>query len=230
MGIPYEDAVKKVWLKDSKGLVVKDRPQGGITDHKAPFAHQHVAMADLGEIVRELKPTALIGAAAIPNVFTPEIIKDMATFNSQPIIFALSNPTSMAECTAEEAYTHSEGRAVFASGSPFPTFHGFGRTYEPGQGNNAYIFPGAALGVITAGIHHISDSVFLSAAEGLADLVTPADLAVGRLYPPLSDLREISIKIAVKVAREAYREGSASTYPEPEDLDTFIRQQLYDYT
>merc|ERR1712098_405062 len=158
------------------------------------------------------------------------IIKDMAEFNQQPIIFALSNPTSKAECTAEEAYTHSDGRAVFASGSPFPTFQGYGKTYCPGQGNNAYIFPGCSLGVISAGIHHISDSAFLSAAEGLADLVTEADLAVGRLYPPLSNLREISIKIAVKVAREAYREGSASTYPEPEDLDTFIRQQLYDYT
>merc|ERR1712098_844965 len=201
MGIPYEDAVKKVWLKDSKGLVVKDRPQGGITDHKAPFAHQHAAMADLGEIVRELKPTALVGAAAIPNVFTPEIIKDMATFNNQPIIFALSNPTSMAECTAEQAYVHSKGRAVFASGSPFPKYEGFGKTFEPGQGNNAYIFPGVSLGVICTGIHHISDGVFLSAAEGLADMVRDSDIAVGRLYPPLSALREISIKIAAKGPR-----------------------------
>merc|ERR1711913_246483 len=121
----------------------------------------------------------LIGAAAIPNVFTPDIIKDMATFNKKPIIFALSNPTSKAECTAEQAYVHSEGRAVFASGSPFPTYQGFGKTYEPGQGNNAYIFPGASLGIITAGIHHISDSVFLSAAEALSEMVTDADLSVG---------------------------------------------------
>lgn len=113
-------------------------------------------------------------------MFTQEIIEDMASFNTHPVIFALSNPTSKAECTAEQAYTHSEGRAVFASGSPFPTFTGFGRTYEPGQGNNAYIFPGASLGVICTGIHHISDSVFLSAAEGLADMVTEEDLAVGR--------------------------------------------------
>merc|ERR1719154_565261 len=220
-GIPYKDAIKKIWLKDSRGLIVKDRPEGGISEHKAPFAHEHIPMADLAEIVKDLKPTVLIGAAAIPNVFTPEIITDMATFNKQPIIFALSNPTSKAECTAEEAYVHSDGRAVFASGSPFPTYKGFGKTYEPGQGNNAYIFPGASLGVICTGIHHISDSVFLSAAE---------DLAVGRLYPPLSALREISVKIATKVAIEAYKSGSASTYPEPEDKEMFIRQQLYDYT
>merc|ERR1712142_942466 len=161
---------------------------------------------------------------------TPQIIKQMSVINKQPIIFALSNPTSKAECTAEEAYVHSEGRAVFASGSPFPTFHGFGMTYEPGQGNNAYIFPGASLGVICAGIHHISDSVFLSAAEGLADMVQESDLKVGRLYPPLSALREISIKIAAKVAIEAYKSGTASTYPEPADKESFIRQQLYNYT
>merc|ERR1712218_507477 len=143
----------------------------------APFAHEHAEINELEDIVKELKPTVLIGAAGVPRVFTEEIIKDMASFNKNPVIFALSNPTSMAECTAEEAYTHSEGRAVFASGSPFPTFTGFGKTYEPGQGNNAYIFPGASLGIITAGIHHISDSVFLSAAEALADLVTPDDLA-----------------------------------------------------
>merc|ERR1712071_356758 len=163
--------------------------------HKAPFAHEHEPMTDLGEIVKELKPTVLIGAAAIPNVFTPEIIKDMATFNKQPIIFALSNPTSKAECTAEEAYVHSDGRAVFASGSPFPVYKGFGKTFEPGQGNNAYIFPGASLAVICAGIHHISDAVFLSAAEGLADLVSDSDLAVGRLYPPLTTIRESASRL-----------------------------------
>jgi len=228
-GVPFEEALKNIWLKDSRGLIVKGRPEGGITEHKAPFAHEHEPMKELGDIVKALKPTVLIGAAAIPKVFTPEIIQDMAKFNSQPIIFALSNPTSQAECTAEEAYTNSEGRAIFASGSPFPTFQGFGRTYEPGQGNNAYIFPGVALGVTVAGVHHIEDSVFLSAAEALADLVTEDDLSVGRLYPPLASIRDISVKIAAKVAREAYQEGKASTYPEPSDKEAFIREQLYDY-
>jgi len=228
-GIPREEAIKKIWLKDSRGLIVKDRSDGGISEHKAPFAHPHSEMKDLGEIVKELKPTCLIGAAAQPKVFTPEIIRDMATFNKMPIIFALSNPTSKAECTAEEAYTHSEGRAVFASGSPFPAFEGFGKRYEPGQGNNAYIFPGASLGVIATGIHHISDAVFLSAAEALADMVGAADLEVGRLYPPLNKIREISVKIAARVAEEAYADGTASTYPEPKDKEAFIRSTLYDY-
>jgi len=228
-GVPFEEALKHIWLKDSRGLIVKGRSAGGITEHKAPFAHEHKEMKELGDIVKELKPTVLIGAAAVPRVFTPEIIRDMATFNEQPVIFALSNPTSMAECTAEEAYVHSDGRAVFASGSPFPTFQGFGKTYEPGQGNNAYIFPGASLGVIAAGIHHISDSVFLSAAEALADMVTEEDLSVGRLYPPLANIREISVKIAKKVAEEAYEAGTASTYPEPEDKESFIRKTLYNY-
>lgn len=187
-------------------------------------------MEELGDIVKELKPTVLIGAAAIPGVFTAEIIQDMASFTEHPVIFALSNPTSKAECTAEEAYTHSEGRAVFASGSPFPTFEGFGKTYEPGQGNNAYIFPGASLGIICAGIKHISENLFLSAAEALADLVTEEDLEVGRLYPPLSSLRDTSVKIAAKMAEEAYQEGTASTYPRPENIEEFIKKQLYDYT
>merc|ERR1712110_809674 len=144
-GVPFEQALKKLWLKDSRGLIVKNRSKGGITEHKAPFAHEHAEINELEDIVKELKPTVLIGAAGVPRVFTEEIIKDMARFNEVPIIFALSNPTSMAECTAEEAYTHTDGRALFASGSPFPDFHGFGKTYKPGQGNNAYIFPGASL-------------------------------------------------------------------------------------
>merc|ERR1712088_593577 len=105
-GVPLAEGLKKIWLKDSRGLIVKGRSSGGITEHKAPFAHEHAEMAELGDIVKELKPTVLIGAAAVPRVFTPEIIRDMATFNDQPVIFALSNPTSQAECTAEEAYIH----------------------------------------------------------------------------------------------------------------------------
>ena len=126
-GIPFEEGLKKIWLKDSRGLIVAGRSSGGITEHKAPFAHPHEEMKELGDIVKAIKPTCLIGAAGVARVFTTEIIKDMASFNEQPIIFALSNPTSLAECTAEEAYVHTDGRAVFASGSPFPTFTGFGK-------------------------------------------------------------------------------------------------------
>jgi len=228
-GIPREEALKKIWMKDSRGLIVQDRAEGGISEHKAPFAHPHAPMKELNAIVKKLKPTCLIGAAAVGGVFTQEIIEDMASFNEKPIIFALSNPTDKAECTAEEAYKYSKGKAVFASGSPFPTYEMNGQIFEPGQGNNAYIFPGVSLGVICTGIHHISDDVFLSAAEALADLVTDQDIEVGRMYPPLSTLRDCSIKIAAKVAEDAYQDRTASTYPEPADKEDFIRLQLYDY-
>merc|ERR1719153_1533415 len=228
-GVPLEEAKKKIFMRDSRGLIVKGRSSGGISRHKEVFAHEHAEMMDLGEIVKEVKPTVLIGAAAQPNVFTEEIVKAMCSFTEHPVIFALSNPTSKAECTAEQAYTFSEGKAIFASGSPFPAFEGFGKRFEPGQGNNAYIFPGAALGVIAAGIRHIHESVFLFAAEGLANLVTKEDFAVGRLYPDLERIKEVSIKIATKVAEEAYKDGMASTYPEPADKEAYIRTLLYDY-
>ena len=169
-GIPKEEGIKKMWLKDSRGLIVKDRPAGGITEHKAPFAHKHEPMTDLGEMVKELKPTVMIGAAAVGGVFTQEIIEDMARMNKQPIIFALSNPTHKAECTAEQAYKWSGGRAIFASGSPFPDYEMNGKIYKPGQGNNAYIFPGVGLAAICCGLHHISDDVFLASAESLAGI------------------------------------------------------------
>ena len=189
-GVPIEEARKRIWMRDSRGLIVKGRSTGGISRHKEPFAQEHAELADLGEIVKTIKPTVLIGAAAQPGVFNEEVIKDLCSFTERPVIFALSNPTSKAECTAEEAYTFSEGKCIFASGSPFPAFEGFGKRFEPGQvklqtlylfayfliyllqGNNAYIFPGAALGVIAAGVRHIHESVFLFAAEGLASLVT----------------------------------------------------------
>jgi len=228
-GVSYEEARGKIWVVDSKGLITKNRTEGAINGHKMQFVKDVRPMTNLNEIVQFVKPNVLIGASAIGGAFTPEILKNMATFNERPVIFALSNPTHKAECTAEEAYEHTDGRVVFASGSPFPPVNYKGKTYYPGQGNNAYIFPGVALGVVAVGIHHINDDIFLMAAEALASRVTDQDLAEGRLYPPLSTIRECSTSIAVYIAKHAYQNGIASTYPEPEDKLAFIEAQLYDY-
>jgi len=172
----------------------------------------------------------MFGASAQRGAFTPAIIKRMSEFNERPVIFALSNPTSKAECTAAEAYEHSDGRAVFASGSPFPTFEWKGKTFISGQGNNAYIFPGVALAVIASGIHHISDDVFLLSAETLANIVSKNDLAVGRLYPPLTDIYNVSLTIAKTIVEDAYKKGEATTYPEPVNKEDLIKPLLYNYT
>lgn len=226
-GLSREEAYSRIWMVDSKGLIVKDRPSGGISGHKAPFAKPHKALTNLEEIIEDIKPTALIGAAAVPGAFTETVIKAMGRLNERPIIFALSNPTSMSECTAEQAYTLTEGRCVFASGSPFPACTLNGKTFYPGQGNNAYIFPGVALGVLTCGVRHIEDKVFLRAAQALAGLVTEQHLAEGRVYPPLSDIQDVSVAIATDLAQYVYKEGLASAYPEPLDKEEFIRSFLY---
>ena len=180
-GAAVEEARERIWMRDIKGLVVKERSSGGITEQMQPFAHDHgTEVEDLSEAVKVLQPTVLIGAAGVRGAFTPEIIQDMAKFNKNPIIMALSNPTSVAECSAEEAYSNSEGRAIFASGSPFPPYLGFGREFHSSQSNNAYVYPGICLGVLSAGLHHVPDSVFLTAAEVVAGAVTEEELAEGR--------------------------------------------------
>jgi len=229
-GLSEADASQRVWLVDSKGLIVKNRPRGGLTEHKEPFAHEHAPADTLADAVEQIRPTILVGAAAIGGAFTPAILKRMADFNDRPIIFALSNPTSKAECTAEDAYKYTEGKCVFASGSPFPPVTYKGKTYYPGQGNNSYIFPGVALGVICSGASTIPEDVFLISAEKLADLVTSDDLDKGSLYPPLETIRECSLKIATKVMEYSYRKGLASVRPEPKDKEGFIKSQTYDVT
>lgn len=227
-GTCEEEARKRVWLVDSKGLIVKDRPKGGLNHHKNKFAHAHPPVDTLTEAVNILKPTVLIGAAAIGGAFTPEIIKAMATFNARPIIFALSNPTSKAECTAEDAYKYSNGKAVFASGSPFAPVTLNNMTFYPGQGNNSYIFPGIALGVIAAGVSTIPEDIFLISSKALAKLVTDNDLNKGSLYPPLENIQACSIVIAEKVLEYAYEHGLATVRPKPMNPREFIKAQMYD--
>ncbi|XP_062896932.1 NADP-dependent malic enzyme [Mobula hypostoma] len=225
-GITQQQAVSKIWMVDSKGLIVQGR--ANLSEHKLQFAHPHPEVSNLADVVRDLRPTALIGASAIAGAFTEQIIKDMASFNKHPIIFALSNPTSKAECTAEQCYHLTEGLAIFASGSPFNAVTmSDGRVLYPGQGNNAYVFPGVALGVIACGMRHISEVIFLIAAEALAEQVLEEHLAEGRLYPPLNSIQTVSLNLAVKVAEYAFRNGLASVYPEPEDKRALISSLTY---
>jgi malate dehydrogenase (oxaloacetate-decarboxylating)(NADP+) len=224
-GLSEIDARQRNWLLDSRGLIVKDRSELG--EHKIPYAHEHAPLDDFLTAIRALKPTAIIGVAAVGGTFTPEVLQAMAELNEHPIVFALSNPTSKAECSAEEAYLHTAGRALFACGSPHDPVTLMGRTFVPRQGNNSYIFPGVGLGAIASGARRITDEMFMSAAHALAQLVTEADLAQGSLYPALPRIREVSAHIAAEVARVAYRRGLASGKP-PDDLLKYVKSQMYE--
>jgi len=224
-GLTEAEARLRVWLVDSRGLVVKSR--SGLTGSKLPYAHEHPPIGDFLTAIRTLKPTALIGVAAVGGTFTPEVLQTMAQINKQPIIFALSNPTSKAECSAEEAYRHTGGRALFACGSPYDPVKFDGKTFVPRQGNNSYIFPGVGLGAIVSGTRLVTDEMFMAAAHTLAQLVTEADLKQGSLYPALPRIREVSAHIAAAVARVAYDRGLASGKA-PKDLLAYMQSQMYD--
>ena len=213
------------WLFDSQGLVVKAR--GELAEHKRPYAHDREPVAQFGAAIRALKPTGIIGVAATGGLFTPEVLETMARLNEQPIVFALSNPTSKAECTAEQAYRHTQGRALFACGSPFDPVTLGAKTFVPRQGNNSYIFPGVGLGVIASGARRVTDEMFMAAARTLAALVTEGDLAQGSLYPALPRIREVSAQIAAAVARVAYERG-LTPGEAPKDLLAYVQKQMYD--
>jgi len=223
-GMVPQEARRRCWLVDSKGLVVAGRTDLAV--HKKPYAHEHPPAATLLDAIRQLKPTAIIGVSATPNTFTREVVETMAQLNERPIVFALSNPTSRSECTAEQAYAWSGGRALFASGSPFDPVTVDGRHFVPRQGNNSYIFPGVGLGAIAGGLSRVSDRMFMAAARTLAAQVSDADLAQGSLYPPLARVRDVSAFIAAAVIEEALATGVAGIEP-PADMLAYVHSQMY---
>jgi len=224
-GIAAEDARKRCWLFDSKGLVVAGRAD--LVEHKRHYAHEGPRATEFVGAVEALKPTAIVGVAAVGGTFTQPVIEAMTRANPRPIVFALSNPTSKSECTAEQAYLWSQGRALFACGSPFDPVTLDGRVFVPRQGNNSYIFPGVGLGVIASKARRVTDEMFLAAARSLAEQTTQADLDQGSLYPPLAEVRSVSARIAAAVAEVAYAKGLAQKR-KPKNLLADVRAQMYD--
>jgi malate dehydrogenase (oxaloacetate-decarboxylating)(NADP+) len=224
-GLSVAEARQKIWLVDSKGLVVKSRSD--LTGRKLPYAQDHEFIWDLQTVVETLKPTAMIGLSGKHGLFTRPILEAMARLNDRPLVFSLSNPTSKAECTAAEAYTGTGGRAIFASGSPFAPVILEGKRWAPGQGNNVHIFPGVGLGVIASGARQVTEEMFFGAAKALASEVSADDLEQGRVYPPLARVREVSAAIAGAVAEVAYRRNLA-TKLRPDDIPAYLKSLMYD--
>jgi malate dehydrogenase (oxaloacetate-decarboxylating)(NADP+) len=223
-GLSLNEARRRIWFVDSKGLVVSSRSE--LAPHKRRYAHDAAFESDLTSIVRAIRPTALIGVSGQARQFSQTVVAAMADGNERPVIFALSNPTSKAECTAEEAYRWSDGRAIYASGSPFDPVTVGGRTMIPAQGNNAYVFPGVGLGVIATRARHVTDEMFAAAAQTLAGQVAEPLLDQGSLLPPFREIREVSLEIATAVAEVAFTRGLARI-ERPSDLREYLRAAMY---
>lgn len=227
-GIDRNEALKRIALFDSKGLVSSTRGDK-LAPNKVPFAQAYENTTDFAQAIRQLKPTCIIGVSAQGGAFTEDVVKAMCEVNARPMIFALSNPTSKAECTAKQAYTWSEGKCLFACGSPFAPVAVGNKTFVPRQGNNSYVFPGIGFGCIFVRAKTIPNQIFLTAAKTLANLVSESDLANGSLYPPLSQVRELSAHIAVAVADYCSKNGLAQV-ERPADLDKAVREAMWQPT
>jgi malate dehydrogenase (oxaloacetate-decarboxylating)(NADP+) len=224
-GLSDAEAHARCRLVNSRGLVTSETT--GLSEFQLPFAHPHAPLKDLADIVEAVRPSVLVGVSTIPHSFSRKVIEAMARINERPVIFPYSNPTSKSECTAQEAIEWSGGRAIFASGSPFPPLHHKGQLFVPGQGNNVYIYPAVGMAVFATEASRVTDEMFLKAAESLAAQVTEQDLAVNLIYPPMANIREASIEVAVHVAELIFDRGLARV-PRPADVAAFVRAKVYE--
>jgi malate dehydrogenase (oxaloacetate-decarboxylating)(NADP+) len=224
-GLSLAQARERIWMLDTKGLVTRER-LGSLPEHKRPFARDEPPLARLVEVIRHARPTVLIGVCGQPGGFTEEVLRELTRQCERPIVFPLSNPTAKAECTAEQAYEWTEGAAIFASGSPFQPVTREGRLFVPGQCNNMYIFPGVGMGALSCRARRVTDAMFYAAARTLAAQVGEDSLGVGRLYPDITLIREISTRIAAAVCEVAFDQGLADI-ERSDDLETYIRRRMF---
>lgn len=224
-GLAEEEARSRIWMYDVNGLLQSERDD--LFDFQRKYAHQHAPTHDLTEAIRSVKPTSLIGVSTVGGLFTRSVVEEMARLNDRPVIFALSNPTDHAECTAEQAYQWTKGKVIFAAGVQFPAVDYAGETYRPGQANNLYIFPAVAMAIYATRARRVTDEMFIEAAKAVADQVPEKLLAQGTLFPPQADIMETSVRTAARVARTVFDAGLAQV-PQPDDLEAFIREHLYE--
>jgi malate dehydrogenase (oxaloacetate-decarboxylating)(NADP+) len=223
-GMDLHEARRRNALFDVKGLLVTSR--NDLADFQRPFAQDRQPVSTFIEAVKALKPTGIIGVSGIPKLFTREVIETMAELNQRPIIFPYSNPTSRSECSAEEAYRWSNGRAIFASGSPFPSVDIGGRKFVPNQGNNVYIFPAVAMALFATEAKRVTDEMFLTAAQAIAEQVSEDNLAAELIYPPRERIFAASLHVAERVAACIFEQGLARV-PRPADVGALIRSRVY---
>jgi malate dehydrogenase (oxaloacetate-decarboxylating)(NADP+) len=223
-GLSEAEAQARISMFDINGLVESSRKD--ILDFQKPYAHAHVPSRDFAAVIEQLEPTAIVGVSTSAKAFDQRVVTTMARINKRPIIFALSNPTDHAECTAEEAYTWSQGRALFAAGVPFAPVSYNGKIFVPGQGNNLYVFPAVALAVYATQARRVPDELFIAAAHGVAEQVTAAELESGLLYPPQSKILATEMHAAVCVAEAIFKRGLAGV-EKPADMAAFIASHMY---
>jgi malate dehydrogenase (oxaloacetate-decarboxylating)(NADP+) len=223
-GMSLSDAQSRIHMFDVDGLLESTRTD--LVDFQLPYAHPHAPTRDFVAAIESIKPTTIIGVSTVGGAFTQQVIEAMTRINERPVILALSNPTERAECTAEQAYTWSGGKAIFAAGVQFPPVHLNGTTYLPGQANNFYIFPAIGMAVYATEAQRVTDELFIEAAKAVADQVAPELLKQGLLYPLQSDILQTEITTAARVATLIFDSGLARV-ERPEDMEAFIRSHVY---
>ena len=223
-GMSLEAARSRVHMFDVNGLLESTRTD--LVDFQLPYAHPHAPTRDFVAAIESIEPTTIIGVSTVGGAFDRAVIEAMTRINERPVVLALSNPTSCAECTPEQAYTWSGGKAIYAAGVPFAPVHLDGKTFLPGQANNFYIFPAVAMAIYATQATRVSDEMFIEAARAVADQVPPELLRQGLLYPPQANILETEIKTAVRVATLVFDSGLAGV-ARPTDMEAFIRSHVY---
>jgi malate dehydrogenase (oxaloacetate-decarboxylating)(NADP+) len=223
-GMTLEDAQARVHMFDVNGLLEPSRTD--LVDFQKPYAHPHSPTKDFVEAIKSIRPTTIIGVSTVGGAFTQQVVEAMSEINERPVILALSNPTDHAECTPEQAYSWSKGKAIYAAGVQFPPVHLDGQTLLPGQANNFYIFPAIGMAVYATHAKRVTDDMFIEAASAVADQVPDTLLKQGCLYPLQANILETEINTAARIAKVVFDSGLACV-DRPADMEAFIRSQVY---